>query len=107
MTPLGGLLAAGVAVWPRPARIAPLGDAIVFVGLVRTADALWVSILVAATLVADDGDRLPLVVVALAGAASVALRIDWTILVGMLAIVTGLRALARFRSAAARPAHHR
>jgi tetratricopeptide (TPR) repeat protein len=95
LAPLGGALAA-VLVWrERHGRIAPLARAIVFIGLVAAADVLWVSLLVAGTLLADDGDGLAAVVVAIAGLLTIAVRVDWTILVGMLAIVTVFRVVRR------------
>jgi hypothetical protein len=98
---VGGLLTTAVAFTPRSSRIGTLADAIVFVGLVQLADVLWVSLLVAATLLADDVDRLPLLVVAAAGLISIAVRVDWTILVGLLAIVSAFRALRRSPAVAA------
>jgi hypothetical protein len=92
---VGGLLAIAVAFAPRPSRIATLAEAIVFVGLVHLADVLWVSVLVAATLLVDGIDRLPVLVVACAGVVSVVVRVDWTILVGLLAVVSALRTLRR------------
>jgi hypothetical protein len=58
------------------------------------ADALWVTVLVVATLLARGDDRFALVVVAVASALSVLFPLDWTILVGAVAIVVLSGALA-------------
>jgi tetrahydromethanopterin S-methyltransferase subunit D len=95
---------------PRLGRVAPLADTIVFVGLVQLADVLWVSVLVAATLLAEAHDRSPVLVVAAAGLISTVVRVDWTVLVGLLAVVSAFRALRALPPVAAvlsRSTHHR
>ena len=72
-------------------------DAIVFVGLAGRADALWVALLLIATLVAREHDPRAILIVFFASIAAIFVYLDWTILTGLLAIIAMVRALFGMR----------
>jgi uncharacterized Tic20 family protein len=87
-------LVGGHREWPTLAA-----DAVVFTGLAGHADALWVAVLVVATLAARDHDARAILVLLLASLAAIVLTVDWTILTGLLAVLAAIRAAAGLRRA--------
>ncbi|TMC46888.1 MAG: hypothetical protein E6J23_01435 [Chloroflexi bacterium] len=69
----------------EPATLA--ADAMVVLGLAGHADALWVALLLAATLVARQHDPKLTLVLLLASVAATFVYLDWTILTGLLAVI--------------------
>lgn len=72
-------------------------DAIVFVALAGHADALWVTILVVASLVAREHDPRVMLVLLFASIAATFVYVDWTILTGLLALIATVRAVSARR----------
>ena len=79
-------------------------DTIVFIGLGGRADPLWVAFLVIANLATREHDPRPILVLLVASLAAMFVYVDWTILTGLLALITTIRALFAVRRAALRPA---
>ena len=74
-------------------------DAIVFVGLAGHADPLWVGLLVVASLAAREHDPRAILILFFASIAATFVNVDWTILTGLLAIITTIRAVFLSRRA--------
>jgi hypothetical protein len=72
-------------------------DIIVFVGLAGYADPLWVALLVIASLATREHDPRVILVLFLASLAAIFVYVDWTILVGLLAIGATVRAMFAMR----------
>jgi hypothetical protein len=72
-------------------------DTIVFVGLAGYADPLWVALLVIASLAAREHDPRVILVLFLASIAATFVYVDWTILVGLLALIEGGHAVFAMR----------
>ena len=68
------------------------GDAIVYVGLAGHADPLWVALLVIASLAAREHDPRAILILFFAAIAAAFVYVDWTILTGLLAVITAMRA---------------
>ena len=68
-------------------------DAIVFAGLAGHADPLWVALLLVASLVSREHDPRVMLVLLFAAVAATFVYLDWTILTGLLAIITTIRAV--------------
>ena len=110
---LGAIAAAGLwlGFWPlaalalafliggrrEPATIA--ADAIAFAGLAGQADPLWVAILIAATFATRAHDPRVILVLFVASLAANFVYVDWTVIAGLLALVTTLRAALGARRA--------
>ena len=90
-------LALWVGLWPLAAlalaflvggRREPVtlgADAIVFLGLAGHADAVWVALLVIATLATREHDPRTMLILFFASIAAAFVYVDWTILTGLLA----------------------
>jgi hypothetical protein len=72
-------------------------DTIVFVGLAGYADPLWVALLVIASLATREHDPWVILVLLFASIAAIFVYVDWTILVGLLALITTVRATLAMR----------
>jgi hypothetical protein len=72
-------------------------DAIVFVGLAGHADALWVALLVVASLATRDHDPRAILILFFASIAATFVYVDWTILTGLLAVIATMRAAFAMR----------
>jgi len=72
-------------------------DAIVFVGLAGHADALWVALLLVASLATREHDPRAILILFLASIAATFVYVDWTILTGLLALIATVRALSAVR----------
>jgi hypothetical protein len=72
-------------------------DAIVLLGLAGHADALWVALLVVATLAAREHDPRAILILFFASIAATFVYIDWTILTGLLALIAIVRAVLGMR----------
>lgn len=83
---------------------AVVADAVVFAGLAAHADVLWVVVLIAATLASREHHPLAILILIVASLAATFFSLEWTILVGLLAIVETVRALRGLRRA---PAYQR
>ena len=110
---LGALAAMGLwfGLWPlaalalaflvggrrEPSTLA--ADAIVFVGLAGHADVLWVALLLVASLISREHDPRVMLVLLFAAVAATFVYLDWTILTGLLAIITTIRAVSLSRRA--------
>ncbi len=68
-------------------------DAIVFLGLAGHADAVWVALLVIATLAAREHDPRTMLILFFASIAATFVYVDWTILTGLLAVIAAVRAM--------------
>jgi hypothetical protein len=68
-------------------------DAIVFIGLAGHADALWVALLLVASLAAREHDPRAILILFLAALASTFVYLDWTILTGLLSVTATIRAV--------------
>jgi hypothetical protein len=104
---LGGIAAAGLwfGFWPLAAlalvflvggRREPVtlaADTIVFIGLAGHADPLWVALLVVASLATREHDPRAILILFIAAVAAVFVYVDWTILTGLLAVITTVRAV--------------
>jgi hypothetical protein len=69
----------------------------VFVGLAGYADPLWVALLLIASLAAREHDPRAILILFFASIAVIFVYIDWTILTGLLAVITALRAMLTVR----------
>jgi hypothetical protein len=74
-------------------------DAIVFIGLAGHADPLWVAVLVVAALATREHDPRATLIVFFAAIAATFVYVDWTILTGLVALVTVARAVVALRLA--------
>jgi hypothetical protein len=72
-------------------------DAVVFVGLGGRADALWVALLLVASLATREHDPRVTLILFLASIAATFVNVDWTILTGLLALIAMVRALFAMR----------
>ena len=72
-------------------------DAISFLGLAGHADALWVALLVVATLAAREHDPRAILILFFASIAATFVYVDWTILTGLLALIAIVRAVLGMR----------
>jgi hypothetical protein len=72
-------------------------DAIVFVGLAGHADPLWVALLLVGSIATREHDPRAILVLFLASIAATFVYVDWTILTGILAIITTVRAALAMR----------
>ena len=72
-------------------------DAIVFLGLAGHADPLWVAVLIVASLATREHDPRAILIVFFASIAATFVYIDWTILTGLLAVITTIRAAVGMR----------
>jgi hypothetical protein len=72
-------------------------DTIVFVGLAGYADPLWVALLVIASLAAREHDPRVILVLFFASLAATFVYVEWTILVGLLALIAGGHATLAMR----------
>jgi hypothetical protein len=68
-------------------------DVIVFIGLAGHADALWVALLLVASLAAREHDPRAILILFLAALASTFVYLDWTILTGLLSVTATIRAV--------------
>jgi hypothetical protein len=85
-------LALAVLVGGRHEPVTLAADAIVFVGLIGHADPLWVAVLIVASLVTREHDPRAILIVFFASIAATFVYVDWTILTGLLAVITTMRA---------------
>lgn len=67
-------------------------DVLVFIGLAGHADPLWVALLIVASLAAREHDPRAILIVFFASLAAIFVYVDWTILIGLLAIIATIRA---------------
>jgi len=67
-------------------------DAIVFAGLAGHADPLWVALLIGASLATREHDARAILILFFASIAAIFVYVDWTILAGLLAVITSIRA---------------
>jgi fucose permease len=81
----------------RRERTTLAADAIVFVGLAGVADPLWVALLVVTSLASQEHDPRAILILFVASIAATFVYIDWTILVGLLALIATLRFAFRLR----------
>jgi hypothetical protein len=111
---LGLALVAGLAVWfalwplaalalaflvgGRREPVTLASDAVVFVGLAGHADPLWVALLVVASVAAREHDPRAILILFFAAIAATFVYVDWTILTGLLAIITTVRAAFVWRN---------
>ena len=72
-------------------------DTIVFAGLAGYADPLWVALLVIASLATREHDPRVILVLFFASIAATFVYVDWTILVGLLALIATVRATFAMR----------
>jgi hypothetical protein len=72
-------------------------DAIVFVSLAGHADPLWVALLVVASLASREHDPRAMLILFFASIAATFVYVDWTILTGLLAVITTVRAVFAMR----------
>jgi hypothetical protein len=79
----------------EPATLA--ADAIVFVGLAGHADPLWVALLLIASLAVREHDPRAMLILFFASIAATFVYVDWTILTGLLAVITTVRAVFAMR----------
>ena len=105
---IGGL-ALWLGIWPLAAvalaflvggRREPVtlaADAIVFVGLAGHADPLWVALLLVTSLAVREHDPRAILILFFASIAATFVYVDWTILTGLLAVITTMRALFAMR----------
>jgi hypothetical protein len=105
---IGGL-ALWLGIWPLAAlalaflvggRREPVtlaADAIVFVGLAGHADPLWVALLLVASLAVREHDPRAILILFFASIAATFVYVDWTILTGLLAVITTVRAVFAMR----------
>jgi len=105
---IGGL-ALWLGIWPLAAvalaflvggRREPVtlaADAIVFVGLAGHADPLWVALLLVTSLAVREHDPRAILILFFASIAATFVYVDWTILTGLLAVITTMRALFAVR----------
>ena len=108
---LGAIAAAGLwfGIWPLAAaallflvggRREPItlaSDAIVFIGLAGHADPFWVALLIVASLATREHDPRAILILFVAAVAATFVYIDWTILTGLLAVITTIRAAFNLR----------
>lgn len=73
-------------------------DAIVFIGLAGHAEPLWVALLVVASVAAREHDPRAILILFFASIAATLVYVDWTILTGLLAIITSIRAAVVWRN---------
>jgi hypothetical protein len=105
---IGGL-ALWLGIWPLAAvalaflvggRREPVtlaADAIVFVGLAGHADPLWVALLLVTSLAVREHDPRAILILFFASIAATFVYVDWTILTGLLAVITTVRAVFAIR----------
>jgi hypothetical protein len=105
---IGGL-ALWLGIWPLAAialaflvggRREPVtlaADAIVFVGLAGHADPLWVALLLVTSLAVREHDPRAILILFFASIAATFVYVDWTILTGLLAVITTVRAVFAMR----------
>jgi hypothetical protein len=86
-------LALAFLVGGRREPVTLMADAIVFVGLAGHADALWVALLVVASLATREHDPRAILILFLAALASTFVYLDWTIVTGLLAVTATVRAV--------------
>jgi hypothetical protein len=72
-------------------------DTIVFAGLAGHADALWVALLVVASLATREHDPRTVLILFFASLAAIFVYLDWTILTGLLAVIASIRAARTIR----------
>jgi hypothetical protein len=110
---LGPAAIAGLALWFGLWPLAALGlaflvggrrepatlvaDAIVFLGLAGHADALWVALLLIASVATREHDPRAILILFFASVAATFVYVDWTILTGLLAVIATLRAAFAMR----------
>ncbi|MEK6207968.1 MAG: hypothetical protein AABM32_10030 [Chloroflexota bacterium] len=85
-------LALAFLVGGRSERVTLVADAIVVIGLAGQADPLWVALLVVASLAAREHDPRAILILFFASLAAIFVYVDWTILTGLLAVITTGRA---------------
>jgi hypothetical protein len=102
-------LALWFGLWPLAALALPFlvggrrepvtlaADAIVFVGLAGHADPLWVALLLIASLAVREHDPRAILILFFATVAATFVYVDWTILTGLLAVITTVRAVFAMR----------
>jgi hypothetical protein len=78
-------------------------DAVVFVGLAGHADPLWVALLLIATLATREHDPRAMLILLFASIAATFVYVDWTVLTGLLAAITVVRAAFGIRPALGQP----
>jgi hypothetical protein len=86
-------LALAFLVGGRREPVTLMADAIVSVGLAGHADALWVALLVVASLATREHDPRAILILFLAALASTFVYLDWTIVTGLLAVTATVRAV--------------
>ena len=103
---LAAIAAAGLwfGIWPlaalalaflvggRREPITIVADAIVFIGLAGHADALWVALLIVASVATREHDPRATLILFFASLAATFVLVDWTILAGLLAVIATVRA---------------
>ena len=90
-------LALAFLVGGRREPVTLAADTIVFVGLAGHADALWVALLVIASLAVREHDPRAILILFFASVAATFVYVDWTILTGLLAVITTVRAVFAMR----------
>ena len=85
-------LALAFLVGGRREPVTLAADAIVFIGLAGHADPLWVAVLVVASLATREHDPRAILILLFASIAATFVYVDWTILTGLLAVITTVRA---------------
>jgi len=85
-------LALAFLVGGRREPVTLAADAIVFISLAGHADALWVALLVVASLAIREHDPRAILILFFASVAATFVYVDWTILTGLLAVITTIRA---------------
>jgi hypothetical protein len=85
-------LALAFLVGGRREPVTLAADAIVFIGLAGHADALWVALLVVASVATREHDPRTILILFFASLASTFVYLDWTILTGLLSVITAARA---------------
>jgi hypothetical protein len=90
-------LALAFLVGGRREPVTLVADAIVFIGLAGHADALWVALLLVASIATREHDPRAILIVFFASIAATFVYVDWTILTGLLAIIATVRAAFAMR----------
>jgi hypothetical protein len=87
-----GALALAFLVGGRREPVTLLSDTIVFLGLAGQADPLWVALLIVASLATREHDPRAILILLFASLAAIVVYVDWTVLIGLLALITTVRA---------------
>lgn len=90
-------LALAFLVGGRRESVTIVADAIVFVGLASHADPVWVAVLAIASLATREHDPRMILILFFASLAATFVYVDWTILTGLLALISTVRGMSAAR----------